>query len=259
MQGESPERLSKVPGFDPLRAEIIDAPTALPVLPSDRLLPAHIRSRFAQPLAWQPEFAGDSFRVRAGIPRPASVLIPIIQRPGELQILLTQRTAHMRSHAGQIAFPGGRRDASDESAIATALREAHEEVGLHADHIEVLGVLPEYLTGTGFRITPVVALVTPPFELKLQADEVDEAFEVPLSFLMNPRHHQQRRVTSEHGERSFYAMPFRMKAASEETTAAQNQVLTEAQIAMATREYFIWGATAAMLRNLYWFLAADHV
>ncbi len=243
MQGESPERLSKIPGFDPVTAEVVSSTTELPAIAAEHLLADRIRARFTEARSWKPEFEGDPFRTRAGEPRPASVLIPIVQRPESLQILLTQRTAHLRSHAGQIAFPGGRRDADDQSMVATALREAQEEIGLHSDHIEVLGTLPDYLTGTGFRVTPVVALVSPPFELTLQPEEVDEAFEVPLSFLMNPIHHQRRIVRWENGERSFYAMPFRAQSRSE----------------APGREYFIWGATAAMLRNLYWFLAADRV
>lgn len=240
MQGESPQRLSKIPGFDPLRAEVIAPARALPGIPAGQLAASAIRQQFASPPRWQPEFSGDQFRVREGELRAAAVLIPIVLHADQLAVLLTERTAHLSSHAGQIAFPGGRVDRGDVSPIATALREAQEEVGLDPRHIEVLGTMPEYLTGTGFRVTPVVGLVSPPFELRLQVSEVAEAFEVPLHFLMNPQHHQQRRVRWLNGEqsneRSFYAMPYRSGPQS--------------------REYFIWGATAAMLRNLYWFLAA---
>ena len=117
---------------------------------------------------------------------PAAVLFPIVLRDNGQTVLLTQRTAHLKDHAGQISFPGGRVEAEDESPIHTALRETEEEIGLARKHVEVLGFLPEYRTGTGFRVTPVVALVTPPFELALDPFEVAEAFEVPLAFLLDP-------------------------------------------------------------------------
>ena len=162
----------------------------------------------------------------------AAVLIPLVPRGDEINVLLTQRTAHLKDHPSQISFPGGRVDPEDEDAIATALRETEEEIGLHRRHVEVIGVLPEYVTGTGFQVTPVVALVHPPFELTADEFEVAEIFEVPMSFLMDGANHQRRSAVlpSRPGRRSFYAMPF--------------------------GDYFIWGATAAMLRNLYHFLRA---
>jgi 8-oxo-dGTP pyrophosphatase MutT (NUDIX family) len=164
------------------------------------------------------------------------VLVPIVDRAQGATILLTERTAHLKNHAGQVAFPGGRADPTDASAIATALREAEEEIGLAADRVEVIGRLPDYFTGTGYQVTPIVAIVSPPFELRLQHDEVASVFEAPLAFLMNPRHHERRRVRWNNGERIFYSMPFRPVG--------------------DTREYFIWGATAAMLLNLYRFLSS---
>ncbi|WP_291847963.1 CoA pyrophosphatase, partial [Accumulibacter sp.] len=122
---------------------------------------------------------------------PAAVLFPIVRRDGEPTVLLTQRTAHLKDHPGQISFPGGRREPTDPSPVHTALREAAEEIGLAATHIEIAGYLPEYLTSTGFRVTPVVAMVTPPFQLELDTFEVAEAFEVPLAFLLDPANHQQ--------------------------------------------------------------------
>lgn len=238
MQGGAPDRLSKLPGFDPLRAELVAARHELPQVPAHHLDIAAIRKRFAGPPAWTPEFIGDAYTSRVGEMRPAAVLVPLVRRPDGLQVLLTQRTRHLSNHAGQIAFPGGRVDADDESVVAAALREAFEEVGLESRHVEVLGTLPKYMTGTGFEVTPVVSLVAPSFELRLQADEVEEAFEVPMSFLMNPLHHQEREWRWEQGVRRFYSMPYRPHTLS--------------------REYFIWGATAAMIRNLYWFLAAPH-
>ena len=150
----------------------------------------------------------------------AAVLIPVVAHKDEATVLLTQRASSLRNHSGQIAFPGGRIDGG-ESAVQAALREAEEEIGLTVSHIEPIGHMDYYFTGTGYRISPVVAIVTPPFDLTLNAQEVDSVFEVPLSFLMRPANH--KRVTQD--GRSFYAMPF--------------------------GDRYIWGATAGMLRGLY--------
>lgn len=122
---------------------------------------------------------------------PAAVLFPIVQRDDGQTVLLTQRTAHLKDHGGQISFPGGRVETEDRTPVHTALRETEEEIGLAREHVEVLGFLPEYRTGTGFRVTPVVALVTPPFDLALDPFEVAEAFEVPLAFLLDPANHKR--------------------------------------------------------------------
>ncbi|HQU78982.1 MAG TPA: CoA pyrophosphatase [Azonexus sp.] len=160
-----------------------------------------------------------------GLPlTPAAVLFPIVLRDNGQTVLLTQRTAHLKDHAGQISFPGGRVEAEDESPIHTALRETEEEIGLAREHVEVLGFLPEYRTGTGFRVTPVVALVTPPFELALDPFEVAEAFEVPLAFLLDPANHKRHSLHYRGALRHFFAMPY--------------------------GDYFIWGATAGMIRSL---------
>lgn len=160
-----------------------------------------------------------------GLPlTPAAVLFPIVVRDGGHTVLLTQRTAHLKDHAGQISFPGGRVEAEDQSLIHTALRETEEEIGLAREHVEVLGFLPEYRTGTGFRVTPVVALVKPPFELALDPFEVAEAFEVPLSFLLDPANHKRHSLHYRGALRHFFAMPY--------------------------GDYFIWGATAGMIRSL---------
>ena len=173
-----------------------------------------------------------------GLPlTPAAVLFPIVLRDDGHTVLLTQRTAHLRDHAGQISFPGGRVEAADESPLHTALRETEEEIGLPRKQVEILGYLPEYRTGTGFRVTPVVALVNPPFELTLDPFEVAEAFEVPLDFLMTPAHHHRHAFELQGRQRQFLSMPWQGIDAMG-----------------APREYFIWGATAAMLRNLYGFL-----
>lgn len=156
--------------------------------------------------------------------KPAAVLFPVVDRPEGRTVLLTQRTAHLNQHAGQISFPGGRVEAEDASPLATALRETEEEIGLARQHVEVLGYLPEYRTGTGFSVIPVVALVTPPFELSPDPFEVAEVFEVPLSFLLDPGNHQRHSVHLRGALRHFYAMPW--------------------------QDYFIWGATAGMIRSL---------
>lgn len=156
--------------------------------------------------------------------RPAAVLVPLVDHAHGMSVLLTQRTAHLNDHAGQVSFPGGRVDPGDASREATALREAEEEIGLPRERIEVLGCLPEYHTVTGFSVTPVVGYVEPPFELTLDAFEVADVFEVPLAFLMDPANHQRHAFVYQGRRRSYYAMPYEGR--------------------------FIWGATAAMLLNL---------
>lgn len=230
------DSLSRIPSLDPRVVPVVWRDEASRALASDRLQPDWLRRRFALGADWSPEMTGDRFRQRPEPPRPAAVLVPLVTHTGGLSMLLTERTAQLRTHSGQVAFPGGRCDPDDRSVVHTALREAREEVGLVEDHIEVLGTLPEYLTGTGYRVTPVVALVRPGFELAPHDFEVASTFEVPLSFLMNPANHERRHVVDGAIDRQFYAMPWR--AAPEE------------------REFFIWGATAAMIRNLYHFLRA---
>jgi 8-oxo-dGTP pyrophosphatase MutT (NUDIX family) len=204
-----------------------------PAVAPERLAPQLLRARFADPPQWQPERT-DEHLLRENDPTStsASVLVPIVLRQDGPSLLLTHRTAHLNDHAGQISFPGGRWEAADASAIETALRETEEEVGLHRRHIEVIGALPDYLTITGYRVTPIVSLVHPPFELHADPFEVAEIFEVPLSFLMDGRNHQRRAVEFPNGlgRRTFYAMPY--------------------------QRFFIWGATAGMLRNLFHFLRA---
>ncbi len=156
--------------------------------------------------------------------RPAAVLVPVVDHP-QPTVLLTQRSAHLNDHAGQIAFPGGKIDATDTSPLDAALREAEEEVGLARDFIEPIGYLDLYGTSFGFRILPTVARVRPGFSLRINHSEVDDAFEVPLSFLMDPANHQVHSKEFRGMERSYYAMPF--------------------------AERYIWGATAGILRVLY--------
>jgi len=221
---------------DPKAVPVAGTDAHLPALPPAGLTAEALRRRFAEPADWTPEFAGDahSFEREA---RPAAVLVPLVQRADGLHVLLTQRTDHLHDHAGQISFPGGRTDEGDADAIATALRETEEEIGLPRRHIEVIGRLPTYTTITCYQVTPVVALVHPPFELALDAFEVAEAFEVPLPFLMTPAHHRRHSFEHDGDRRQFLSMPWH-------TVTPQGE-----------REYFVWGATAAMLRNLYGFLA----
>ena len=155
----------------------------------------------------------------------AAVLVPLVLRQEGVTMLLTQRTDHLRDHAGQVSFPGGRVEANDEGAVATALRETEEEIGVGPSHIEVVGELDLYETRTGFRITPVVGLVEPGFTLTLDEFEVAEVFEVPLSFALDPANHQKRSLVWRGAERHFYLLPY------------------------GERE--IWGATAGMIVNLY--------
>jgi 8-oxo-dGTP pyrophosphatase MutT (NUDIX family) len=224
--------------FDPTRVPLdpaFDDPGARggPVA-AERLRPSALRRRFATPIDWQPELRADARLFMPDLPpRAAAVLLPLVARDEGVQVLLTERTAHLADHAGQISFPGGRVEPGDADAVATALREAHEEIGLAPDSVEVVGALPRYVTATGYDVTPVVGLIERPFAPQLDSFEVAEVFEVPLAFLMDPAHHQRHIVDLGHASRTYYAMPFR-----------------------AHREYFIWGATAGMLRNLYQFLRA---
>ncbi len=156
--------------------------------------------------------------------RPAAVLIPVVEREVPT-VLLTQRAAHLHEHAGQISFPGGKIDAVDSSPLDAALREAEEEIGLDRRFVDPIGYLDLYGTGFGFRIVPTVARVKPGFDLHVNAGEVDDAFEVPLAFLMDPINHQLHSKEFRGALRSYYAMPF--------------------------AERYIWGATAGILRRLY--------
>jgi 8-oxo-dGTP pyrophosphatase MutT (NUDIX family) len=221
----------------------IPNPRAIPVTGTDAHLPAvadpaltasALRQRFQHIADWQPELVGDGCLSTDRAPAHAAVLVALVQREDGLHVLLTRRTEHLRDHAGQVSFPGGRTEAFDDGPIATALREAQEEVGLAPSFVEVIGQMPTYATVTSFIVTPVVALVTPPLMLQIDSREVAEAFEVPLSFLMNPAQHQRHTFEFDGGQRQFLSMPWQGQLADG-----------------SMREYFIWGATAAMLRNLY--------
>ena len=203
---------------------------------SDRLLDPHqLKERLLSPPAWQIEITDENRHVMAadiiakrqaaGKVTRAAVLIPLLLQPNGLSVLLTQRTTHLRDHGGQISFPGGRMDPEDAGPNETALRESEEEIGLERERVEIIGQLPEYLTVSGYSVTPIIGLVKPQAEYVLDEFEVADIFEVPLSFLMDPANHQVRVWQSEQGSRRFYSMPYEGR--------------------------FIWGATAGMLRNLY--------
>ncbi len=224
--------MSKLPAFDPKKVPVVRVDRDLPAVPLHELSEAALRQRFAQPPAWVPELV----RERKFMDRPpaqAAVLLGLVMRD-EPMVLLTQRTAHLSTHSGQVAFAGGKCDPEDTDAAATALREAHEEVGLDAQHVQVLGSLPEYVTGSAFFVTPVVALIAPTHTLTPNPHEVQEAFEVPLSYLMNPAHHRWHSFEFEGVQRQWLSMPYQD----------------------GPHERFIWGATAGMLRNFYRFLSA---
>ena len=162
--------------------------------------------------------------VRDGL-RDAAVLIPVVDHRDGASVILTKRAEKLRSHSGQVSFPGGRLDPTDPTPEHAALRETEEEIGLSPDHIEVVGRMPDYVSGSGFRIAPILSVVRPGFRLTINADEVDDAFEVPLSFLMDPRNHSRESRFWQEKERHFYTMPF--------------------------GERYIWGVTAGIIRTLY--------
>jgi 8-oxo-dGTP pyrophosphatase MutT (NUDIX family) len=190
-----------------------------------------LRARFSRTQRPEPIASGDGHLWRdAGDIRPAAVLVPVVRREDGLTVLFTRRTPHLQDHAGQISFPGGRAEPEDASLEATALREAQEETGLPAERVELLGRLPEYVTVTGYRVTPVVGLISPSLDLRPDPFEVAEIFEVPLAFFLDPANHLRNSLVQEGKHRRYYAMPY--------------------------RHYYIWGATAGMLMNLYGLLSA---
>lgn len=224
--------LSSLPGFDPRTVPVVGVDAHLPAVPDTELTLPALHARFRRQVHWEPELR-DEPRFVDRMPTPASVLLAIVEREQPM-VLLTQRTERLSTHSGQIAFPGGRQDPHDPDLISTALREAQEEVGLHPEHVDVLGTLPIYRTGTAFVVTPVVAVLRGGFSFARNPGEVEEIFEVPLAFLMNPANHRHHVVDLGGTAREWLSMPYHDGVA----------------------ERFIWGATAGMLRNLYRYLAA---
>jgi 8-oxo-dGTP pyrophosphatase MutT (NUDIX family) len=192
-------------------------------------------SRLASGLPVPPLPVGSDFSLNGVAPLPekyraASVLVPIVNRAPDITILLTQRTEDMPSHAGQVSFPGGRRQENDPNAVATALRETEEEVGLDRSFVDVIGSYDRYRTGTGFEITPIVGIVTPGFTTRADPREVADVFEVPLDHFLDEANHRIDSRQYQGRERRFYAMPYGRR--------------------------YIWGATAGMLKNLQFILTS---
>ena len=223
-----PSRPPVRPSFDPMTQPWTASVLPFGAVPEHRLTPMALRSVLTGSIQRPLDIPNESLiRMpgREGTPVEAAVLVPIVQRPEGLTVLLTQRTAHLHDHAGQISFPGGRVESTDADVQATALRETEEETGLSRSFIECLGGLPRYVTGTGFAVSPITALVRPGFDLNPDTFEVAEIFEVPLSFLTDPANYRFHRVELADGRvRQYYSIPW--------------------------NQYFIWGATAAMLLGM---------
>jgi 8-oxo-dGTP pyrophosphatase MutT (NUDIX family) len=223
-----------VAGFDPQSQPIVASaplqPLARPALQLD-----FICSAFGCTVDWQVEpIFSDSFRLEvqkyAGI-RQAAVFVPLVQRPDGLHVVFTRRASHLYDHAGQISFPGGRIEASDSDAVAAALRETQEEIGVDPKYIQLIGTQPSFLTSTGFAMKPVIGALLPGFIITPDTAEVAEVFEVPLSVLMDPAQHRLHEAELPGGGHRFY-------------------------FSITWKSYFIWGATAALVRNLYHYLSA---
>lgn len=228
-----PDRIRPRLSFDPKSQPWRVSDAEFGVIPALSLQPSFVRDVLSasidRPLSLPDE---RSFAASAVVspPTEAAVLVPLVMREGGLTVLLTKRTDHLRDHAGQVSFPGGRVEAHDENPVATALRETFEETGLTSDHVDILGRLPRYFTGTGFAITPVTGFVTPRFTLVIDSFEVAQVFEVPLSHFTDHRNYRFHEATLPDGQiRRYYSVSW--------------------------DEYFIWGATAAMLRGVYQVLA----
>ena len=224
--------------FDPQKSVIRQRFESEIHIDDSMLMPEQLRARFSLDIPWMPEETDENRHIKAsfkiekkeldGIEARAAILIPIIFRKNEPMILLTERSQNLSSHAGQISFPGGRFSNTDECLVTTAKRETKEEVGIKEEDIEVLGIFPEYCTISGYRVTPVAALIKSQSVYKLNSNEVKSVLEVPMKYLLNPRNFVLRSWESDQGRRHFYSIKF--------------------------ENYFIWGATAAILRNFYFFL-----
>ncbi len=216
-------------GRDWLARALVGAGERTPLVPGDVRVPVPDAGQPSRPAAPRAASGAEVAFDRARM--PAAVLVPLIARAHGVTVLLTQRAGHLSRHAGQVAFPGGRCDPGDGSPVHTALREAREEVGLDPALVDVLGVLPQYRTRTGFVVTPVVGWIEPPFSLQPDPGEVADVFEIPLAFALDPSNHERHHRDTDDGRRYFYVLPF--------------------------EDRYIWGATAAMLVNFHHVLSTD--
>ncbi len=219
------------PTFDPQAQEAFQANQGLSVLPMERMSIAFIQKALSSPqlVSLDPiieRWNHEKRLIHAQQPyAEAATLMLLVEKEQGVEMLLTRRAMHLKKHSGQISFPGGRIDKEDASAEQAALRETFEEIGIASNSIQLLGQLPDFFTGTGFLMKPFVGMLKPDYVLSINREEVDEVFSVPLSFLLNPNHHFLHKVTVDEGLREYFSMPW--------------------------QDYFIWGATAAVIRNLY--------
>ncbi|MFC3339344.1 CoA pyrophosphatase [Paracandidimonas soli] len=222
------------PGFDPRLQPVVPLSPGT-ILPQDALSEDFIRRAFRQGGSWQVEPLLAELFDAHGLRQPglvhAAVFMPLVQRLDGLHVLFTRRATHLSDHAGQISFPGGRIEASDRDPIAAAIRETQEEVGIDPVYLDFIGTQPSMLTSTGFTMTPIVGAIRPGFSMRPDPSEVAEVFEVPLSVLMDPARHSLHRAALPDGTDRLY-------------------------FSMLWEEHFIWGATAALIRNFYRFLQA---
>lgn len=222
------------PEFDPMIQPVVSTQVLTPLLPESLEL-QFIRQAFKLPVNWQVEplfknsFQADLQQNEAL--RRAAVFVPLVQRPSGLHVVFTRRAEHLYDHAGQISFPGGRIEPTDQDEIAAALRETHEEIGIGPEFIQLIGTQPGYITTTRFTMKPVIGSLKPGFTVTPDLSEVAEVFEVPLSVLLDPSQHRLHYAQLGRGENRYY-------------------------FSISWQSYFIWGATAALIRNFYHFLAA---
>lgn len=222
------------PEFDPTIQPVVSTQVLAPLLPESLELD-FIRQAFKLPVDWNVEplfkqsFHADLQSDQAL--RRAAVFVPLVQRPSGLHVVFTRRADHLYDHAGQVSFPGGRIEPTDQDEVAAALRETHEEIGIEPQYIQLFGTHPSYITSTQFTMKPVIGVLKPGFTLKPDLSEVAEVFEVPLSVLLDPNQHRLHYAQIGKGEDRYY-------------------------FSISWQSYFIWGATAALIRNFYHYLAA---